>query len=641
MAARVLLIQSDAVGAEVFQKALSRNRRFEIDWVQTGRAGLERLSAGRQVAPDSSGIAVIAVDLFLPDAKGLDLIDRLHAASPMIPIVILSSREGESMAKAAIQHGVQDFLLKERLDAYVLPKTLAAAIARARLADNLSAQRERAQITLDSIGDAVICTDLDGRVSYLNAAAQRLSGWSTPEAVGRSFDHVMRLAHAGTRETLPNTMLAATLQDGALALPRDCILIRRDGVEIHIEDSTAPIHDRSGAMVGAVMVIHDVSAARALAQKLAHTALHDSLTDLPNRTRLNDLCSQALMSAKRHNTVLAALYLDLDRFKHINDSLGHAIGDRLLQAVASRLKQCVRASDAVGRLGGDEFVIILSEVSRAEDAAICAEKLLLSLRAPYLIDDREIHVSASIGIAIFPGDGADVESLLENADCAMYEAKGQERDNYQFYRRNLNSSANERQLLETELRHALERDQLELNYQPIMNLATGGCSGVEALLRWNHPTLGRLLPSRFMPIAEESRLIVPIGQWVLRRACLQAKKWQDLRPAPRRLCVNVSPVELRAKDCAARVADTLAETGFDPALLELEITEAFLMQESKSAGTVLKALKGTGVKIALDDFGTGYSSLSYMRRFPVDTLKVDRSFGTSPTTLRMRASSVR
>jgi EAL domain-containing protein (putative c-di-GMP-specific phosphodiesterase class I) len=223
----------------------------------------------------------------------------------------------------------------------------------------------------------------------------------------------------------------------------------------------------------------------------------------------------------------------------------------------------------------------------------------------------------------------------------MYEAKGQERDNYQFYRRNLNSSANERQLLETELRHALERDQLELNYQPIMNLATGGCSGVEALLRWNHPTLGRLLPSRFMPIAEESRLIVPIGQWVLRRACLQAKKWQDLRPAPRRLCVNVSPVELRAKDCAARVADTLAETGFDPALLELEITEAFLMQESKSAGTVLKALKGTGVKIALDDFGTGYSSLSYMRRFPVDTLKVDRSFGTSPTTLRMRASSVR
>jgi diguanylate cyclase (GGDEF)-like protein/PAS domain S-box-containing protein len=633
MATQVLLIQADALGAEVFRRSLSRNGCYEIEWVQTFGLGLERLSAaGRQPPSVSQGIAVIVVDLDLPDGRGLELIDRLRAASPMIPLVILSSTEDEAMAEAAMQRGAQDFLLKERLDAYVLPKALAAAIDRANVANILFGERERAQITLNSIGDAVICTDVAGHVSYLNAVAERMTGWSTSEALGHPFEDVLRIVDSLSRETVRNPMQAAASNDSTVGLPRDCVLVRRDGREIHIEDSSAPIHDRAGAVVGAVMVIHDVSAARALALKLAHSALYDSLTDLPNRTRFNDLFAQALMSAKRNNTVLAALYLDLDRFKHINDSLGHAVGDRLLQAVASRLKQCVRASDIVGRLGGDEFVIILARVAHAEDAATCADKLLETLRAPYVLEDHEIHTSASIGITIFPGDGADVDALLKNADSAMYEAKGRGPDNYQFYRRDLNSGADERQVLENGLRHAVDRNELELSYQPIMNLATGAWSGMEALVRWNHPTLGRLVPSRFIQIAEESRLIVPIGQWVLRKACQQARTWQEARPSHRRLCVNVSAVELRSKDCAARVATILAETDFDPELLELEITETFLMQESKSTDLVLEALKRIGVKIALDDFGTGYSSLSHLRRFPVDTLKVDKSFVRDVTT---------
>jgi len=320
------------------------------------------------------------------------------------------------------------------------------------------------------------------------------------------------------------------------------------------------------------------------------------------------------------------LYLDLDRFKHINDSVGHAAGDRVLQAVALRLIECVRASDTVCRLGGDEFVIVLSEVAHAEDAAVCAEKILASLRVALVLDGQELHISSSIGIAIFPNDGAEVEVLLKNADSAMYEAKGLGRDNYQFYRRELNSGANERQFLETGLRYGIERKEFELHYQPIMDLATGGCSGVEALLRWQHATRGLLLPSEFIGIAEESRLIVPIGRWVLREACRQAKAWQQARATPLRLCVNVSAVELRSKEFVAGVAEILAETGFDPRFLELELTETFLMQESKSTDIVLQALKQLGVTLALDDFGTGYSSLSYMRRFPVDTLKVDRSF---------------
>jgi diguanylate cyclase (GGDEF)-like protein/PAS domain S-box-containing protein len=629
MAVHVLLIQADIEGAAMVRDALSQHPRYEIEWVQTCALGLERLrSGGRQSSPASNGIAVILVDLCMPDGTGMEIVDRLYLASPAIPIVVLSAARDQAVAKAALLKGAQDFILKERVDDYVLPKTLAAVLDRANVADALFNERERAQITLNSIGDAVVCTDVAGNVSYLNIVAERLTGWPRAEALGKPFEMVLRIIDSATGARILNPMKAAALHDTTIALPSACILIRRDGEELPIEDSSAPIHDRGGAIVGAVMVFHDVSTTRALTHRLAYFAQHDCLTDLPNRLLLNDLFTQALLAAKRHSTVLAVLYLDLDRFKHINDSLGHAVGDRLLQLVAKRLIECVRGSDTVCRLGGDEFVIVLSEVAHAEDAAICADNILRGLRVPSVIDGHEIHISSSIGIAIFPGDGTEVEVLLKNADSAMYEAKGLGRDNFQFYRQELNSGANERQLLETGLRYAVARRELELHYQPIIDLATGGCSGVEALLRWRHTTRGLLLPSEFMGIAEESRLICPIGSWVLREACRQAGSWRRPGPGatPLRLCVNVSAVELRSKEFVAGVAGILADTGFDARSLELELTETFLMQESRTTDVVLRALKQLGVKIALDDFGTGYSSLSYMRRFPVDTLKIDRSF---------------
>jgi diguanylate cyclase (GGDEF)-like protein len=374
------------------------------------------------------------------------------------------------------------------------------------------------------------------------------------------------------------------------------------------------------------MVFHDVSTARALTLKLAYIAQHDSLTDLPTRALLNERLQQAIALAQRHHTALALIYLDLDRFKHINDSLGHLVGDRLLQSVALRLTECVRATDTVSRLGGDEFVILLSEVAHEQDAAVSAEKLLQSIRMPHVLDNHEVHVTASIGIVVHPGDGTAVEALLQNADSAMYEAKNLGRNNYQFYRSELNSSACERQSLESGLRHAIERQELQLHYQPIVNLSTGAIAGVEALIRWQHPTLGLVLPDQFISIAEESGLIVPIGRWVLREACRQAQAWQDAGLPAMRLAVNISAVELRAKEFVARVEGIITGTGFDPKCLELELTETFLMQDSKSTSLVLSAIKGIGVQLALDDFGTGYSSLSYMRRFPIDTLKVDRSF---------------
>jgi diguanylate cyclase (GGDEF)-like protein/PAS domain S-box-containing protein len=623
----ILLMQGDQKDARIVCEALAStaDQDFHVEWVKSGALGLARLaSASPKHRP--AAISAILVDLLLPDFAGLGIIDRLYAAAPHIPVVVLCSRQDETLAKAAIQHGAQDFLLKELLDSYGLRKTLTAVIERATMTEALFAEKERAQVTLNSIGDAVISTDIEGRVSYLNLVAERLTGWTLKEAMDRPLEEVFRIIDAETRTTIANPMTKATEENATVGLPPACILIRRDGVESAIEDSTAPIHDRSGQVTGAVMVFHDVSTARALTLKLAHIAQHDTLTDLPNRALLNDRLTQAIAQAQRHHTALSLLYLDLDRFKHINDSLGHLVGDQLLQTVALRLTECVRATDTVCRLGGDEFVILLSEVAHEQDAAVSAEKILQSLRKPCVLSDHELHVTASIGIVVHPGDGIAIEALLQNADSAMYEAKNRGRNNYQFYRSELNSTASERQSLESGLRHAIERRELHLDYQPIVNLSTGAIAGVEALIRWRHPKMGLVLPNLFISIAEESGLIVPIGNWVLREACRQAKVWQDAGLPDIRLAVNISAVELRSKEFVAGVAAILKETGFDPKCLELELTETFLMQDSKSTSLVLGAIKALGVQLALDDFGTGYSSLSYMRRFPIDTLKVDRSF---------------
>jgi predicted signal transduction protein with EAL and GGDEF domain len=292
----------------------------------------------------------------------------------------------------------------------------------------------------------------------------------------------------------------------------------------------------------------------------------------------------------------------------------------------------VRASDTVSRQGGDEFVVLFAEVSDANDAATCADKILAAVRRPYHIDEHDVHVTASVGIVLYPDDGVDADTLLEHADFAMYQAKDSGRDNYQFYKADLNSTATDRQLLETDLRQAIDRQEFELYYQPKINLHTGAVSGAEALLRWRHPVRGLVSPAHFISIAEESGMIVPIGQWVLREACRQGKAWREAGLAPIRLAINVSAAELRAKDFVNDFGLLLLETGFDPGMLELELTETFLMQDSTSTSEVLSGIKAVGVRLALDDFGTGYSSLSHMRRFPIDTLKVDKSFVRDVTT---------
>lgn len=360
--------------------------------------------------------------------------------------------------------------------------------------------------------------------------------------------------------------------------------------------------------------------------KLDHLAHYDGLTDLPNCMLLQDRLGQAVEGARRQGRRFAVLFMDLDRFKHINDSLGHFVGDQLLKSVAHRLVECVRQSDTVSRKGGDEFVLLLPEVEHAEDAAQSAQKILTALSLPHHIANHDLHISISIGISVYPDDGESVEALLQCADTAMYHAKESGRNNFKFFEQDMNARAVERQTIESHLRLALHRHEFILHYQPKIDLTSGAIVGVEALVRWQHPERGLLQPLQFVPVAEDSGLIRPIGRWVLREACRQAQAWLQAGLPPVTMAVNTSALEFRAGDFFDNLCTTLAETGLSPGSLEIELTESVLIRDAESSASVLHDISQLGVRLAIDDFGTGYSSLSYLKQFPIDTLKIDKSF---------------
>jgi diguanylate cyclase (GGDEF)-like protein/PAS domain S-box-containing protein len=616
----VLLVSDNAVDVERVREALAEPTGNPLRLERVGRLsdGVDRVR--------EEGIDAVLLDLFLPDSQGITTFEVLFRAAPLVPILLLVSRDSEEIARQAMQRGAQDRLLREHLDAYWLPRIVRSVIERRAGEEALFAERERAQVTLNSIGDAVLSTDIAGNVTYLNVVAEEMTGWSRLEASGRPLAEVFRIIDEVTREPALDPLAQAVRQNRTVGLTANCILIRRDGFESAIEDSAAPIHDRSGQVTGAVIVFHDVSAARAVTQKMAHLAQHDFLTGLPNRMLLGDRVASAIALARRHGKQCAVLFLDLDGFKHINDSLGHPIGDELLHSVSRRLVSCVRSSDTVSRQGGDEFVVLLSEIENAADAALGAGKILLALTAPHHVAGKALHVTASIGISVFPGDGQDADALIRCADTAMYQAKSKGRNNFQFFSEDVNVRAVERRFFEGSLRRALEKREFVLHYQPKFNLETGAITGVEALIRWPHPDRGLVQPALFVPVAEDCGQIVPIGRWVLHEACRQAQAWIEAGLPPLPVAVNVSAMEFQGKDFLEGVRATLEETRMKPRHLELELTESVLMQDAESAVATLVALKAMGVRLAVDDFGTGYSSLSYLRKFPIDTLKIDQSF---------------
>ena len=616
----ILLIQDNPAVAGQIGVALAASDAgsFEVEWVRQLSQGRERLS--------KKGIAAVLLDLSLPDSEGVETFDKLFAASPDVPMLILAGNGSEALAKEAVSRGAQDYLVAAHLDTYSLQRALRNAVERKGIEDALFVEKERAVVTLNSIGDAVLCTDIFGKITYLNIVAEKMTGWLRKEAIGKPLAEVFRIIDGGTRQTAQDPMEMAVEQNATVGLTINCVLIRRDGYESAIEDSAAPIHDRSGRVIGAVIVFHDVSAARAMSLQMTHTAHHDVVTSLPNRLSLNDRITQSISMALRQSRPFAVLFLDLDHFKTVNDTLGHAGGDELLRSVSKRLLSCVRGSDTVSRQGGDEFAVLLPEITHAEDAATCAAKILQALNEPYIIGSRTVHVGTSVGISLYPRDGADSETLLKSADMAMYHAKERGRGNFQFFEAAMNLRAVQRQSVESELRRGLTNHEFLLHYQPKVNLDTGDITGVEALIRWRQPDGTLVPPAEFVPIAEDCGLIVPIGRWVMREACKQARAWQDAGLRHLRMAVNVSAVEFREKGFVANVRQILADTALRPHYLVLELTERVLMENAASTALVLEELKTMGVQLAVDDFGTGYSSLSYLRQFPIDVLKIDQSF---------------
>jgi len=503
------------------------------------------------------------------------------------------------------------------LPVLVFTGLLAYTIGRYRLVDFTPAFA--AEQILATVADPVIVCDSEGRIRFTNGAASTVLGYGPGELVDAPIE---RLA-----EPSLVSAVRALVTAGESVRGTEMVFHKRDGEEVDVEVSLSPLLDDRRAAVGAVLIARDIRARKLAESRIAYQAHHDALTGLPNRALFYDRLTQELARSRRHDgRRLAVLFLDLDQFKVVNDTLGHAAGDRLLIEIAGRLQRTVRESDTVARVGGDEFTFLLPGIDRAEDAARAAQKILDAISRPIEIGGRQLYITTSIGISLYPADGEEPEALLSSADIAMYRAKDLGRNGFQLSSPAMNARSVARLSLERDLRMALERGEFALVYQPQADVASGRTVGVEALLRWNHPERGLVLPGEFIAIAEETRLILPLGEWVLRTACEQARQWQAAGAPPLRVAVNLSALQFRQRNLARTVHTVVEESGIDPGSLVIEITESAAMLDAGLTIDVLSELREMGLHIAIDDFGTGHASLSYLKRFPIDTLKIDRSF---------------
>ena len=480
---------------------------------------------------------------------------------------------------------------------------------------------------MNAATDQIVITDIQGRVDFVNPSFERETGFTLGEIEGKLADFLTSDKHdPAFYSNLWNTILDGKTWHGEITL------YRRDGNTV-VEDVTiTPIKNENGTVERFIAIKRNVTEKKLYERQLDHLAHHDHLTGLPNRLLFCDRLTQCLVNAERQDAMLAVLFLDLDRFKLVNDSLGHSIGDLLLKAAAERLQDCLRDADTIARMGGDEFTAILSDITSPNDVAAVTRRLCDAISAPFLLEGQELFVTASIGVSLYPNDGTDVEALVKNADSAMYRAKEKGRNNYQFYTQALNATAVKRIQLETCLRRAVERHEFVLHYQPRVDVCTGKILGAEALVRWMHPKLGLISPTAFIPMAEETGLITSIGEWVLETACAQNKQWQDKGYDPISIAVNVSARQFISDNLIGDVKRVLKETGLKPEHLDLELTESTLMHSIDLAVSALGKLKEMGVRLSIDDFGTGYSSLTYLKRFPIDAVKIDQSFVRDLTT---------
>lgn len=491
------------------------------------------------------------------------------------------------------------------------------ATERKKIEDNLRIRTTAMNATTDQIS----IIDRDGKIEFVNPSFENELGYSLSELEGRPIK--MYMASGDDEEfcaALENTVLAGEPWQGEI------LAVKKDGTTVLEELTLTPVKNDAGKIERLIGIQRNVTQKKLYEQQLDHLAHHDSLTGLPNRLLFNDRLIQCLANAARNKTMVAILFLDLDRFKFINDTLGHSVGDLLLQSVSERLQGCIRDADTLARMGGDEFTIILSNISNIEAIETITRRAVDAISAPFKLANRELFVTVSIGVSLYPADGTDAETLIKNADTAMYRAKEQGRNNYQFYTKSLNVAALTRMQLEGDLRRAVERNEFVLHYQPIVAIHNGQILGAEALIRWQHPERGLIPPAQFITLAEETGLIMPISDWVLQSACAQNKDWQDKGLPPISVAVNVSARHFRNDGLVPAVQNALAVTGLSPKYLELEITEGVLMDSMDSVVDILNSLKNINLRLSIDDFGTGYSSLTCLKQFPINAVKIDQSF---------------
>jgi diguanylate cyclase len=632
--ATLLLVDDQPQLLESLRQVVRAHGYVQTVEAHGGRAALEALAA--------QPFDVVLLDLIMPDVSGHDVLDALARDSTSAKVIVVSGDDSFDGVKHALTSGAFDFVKKP-----YEPAALINAIERAlrhgalerlnvRMEERLKESEELHRFIVNSSPDLVYMLDRSGCFTFLNARLETLLGFRGEDLIGQ---HYSELVH-------PDDLDAA----------RHLFNERRTGeratrhLELRMRNNRAPLLERSGrdqyvwmeitamgiyrdpndrtpdGFLGTYGTARDITERKEAEQVINFQAYHDLLTHLPNRALLKDRLSLAIAQAKRNRQRLAVMFLDLDRFKLVNDSLGHTIGDRLLKAVANRLQGCLRAGDTLSRFGGDEFTLLLPEIRSRDDVVAIANKILDRLRAPFVLDGHELFVGASIGIAVYPDAGDSVEALIQSADIAMYQVKSRGKNSFQFYSSDMNSQFSTRLSLERELRNALTNDEFRVYYQPQIDLETGRICGVEALVRWQHPKLGMVSPAEFLPVAVETGLITQIDELVQVTAFAQVAEWRRAGLGPVRLSVNMTAPQLEQPDFLERFLANLSQSGLDPTEVKLEITEDTIMQDLETIVPKLRALRARGIRIAIDDFGTGYSSLSYLQHFPVNTLKIDRSF---------------
>lgn len=599
----------------------------------------------------SEDFAVILMDVQMPIMGGFETAEliRSRGRSSCTPIIFITSySDAETDMVGGYSLGAVDFIF-----APIIPEILRAKVSvfvelfhktqelrahedhleslvRQRTAALTAeiAERKRAELVIrklssavERVADSIFMTDTNGIIEYVNPAFEEITGFSHEEAVGRT----PKLIKSGQHSSEFYARIWTTLGEGEIY--REVLINRKkDGQLYHEAVTVTPLFDEEGECTHYIFSGKDMTERMQTQERLHHLAHHDILTDMPNRMLFVDHLKQALSRAKWHERTMAIMFVDLDRFKMVNDTLGHEAGDQLLQSIAARMQSCMREGDIAARFGGDEFAVFLNDIAARDDVVPLAKNLLNALATPFVVAGQELFVTCSVGISIFPEDGTDTQALMQNADTAMYWSKQKGGNTYHFYQAEMNAQAVERLKLENELRRAVTRKEFVLHYQPQFDLNTNAIVGVEALLRWQHPELGLVPPLKFIGLLEETGMIVAIGEWILETACVQLRQWRDAGRELVPLAINFAERQFESAELVGLISRVLQENAIDPALLVVEVTESVLMDNNDAVTDVLVGLKDMGLGFAIDDFGTGYSSLGFLKNFPVNSLKIDQAF---------------